>query len=269
MNDFIPKISPQDAMLQSKVDELKRKAKNPAELKKAADQFESLFIYYMLKTMRKTVPKSGLLGSGLGGEIMESLFDQKLSEQAATESRLGIAELIYQQLSGEAAGESAPAGELKSIPLKRSPEKLKKFDSFIRQRIQQNLKPYEKHIMKAARETGVDPDLIRAVIMAESSGNPQAVSAKNARGLMQLMDSTAVEVGVSDPLDPEQNILGGARYLSRLLSRFGGNPELALAAYNAGPGTVEKHKGIPPYKETRRYVRKVNELYHRIKKNHL
>jgi soluble lytic murein transglycosylase-like protein len=99
--------------------------------------------------------------------------------------------------------------------------------------------------------------LIKALIRQESAGDPKAISDKGAKGLMQLMDSTAAMLGVTDPFNPSQNIMGGARYLSQLIKRFGGDLVKAIASYNAGPGAVEKYNGIPPYPETRKYVRNV------------
>ena len=111
-----------------------------------------------------------------------------------------------------------------------------------------------------ARQHGLEADLVRAVIQVESGFNPYAVSAKGAMGLMQLMPATATELGVVNPFEPEQNIRGGVAYLRRLLDRFGHKMELALAAYNAGPGAVDKYgQQVPPYRETQAYVKKITK----------
>ena len=115
----------------------------------------------------------------------------------------------------------------------------------------------ESAISNAARMHGLDPALIKAVIKAESDGIPGALSEKGAMGLMQLMPDTAAGLFVSNPFDPESNIWGGAKYLRQMLDKFRGNVILALAAYNAGPGSVEKFGGVPPFPETREYVKRV------------
>ncbi len=114
-----------------------------------------------------------------------------------------------------------------------------------------------RNVQKAAAKYNLPPELINAVIRAESNFKVRAVSSAGARGLMQLMPATAKELGVEDSFDIEQNIDGGAKYLRNMLDRFGGNVRKALAAYNAGPGTVIKYNGRVPYPETRQYVRRV------------
>lgn len=124
---------------------------------------------------------------------------------------------------------------------------------------------YEPYISEVSNLYGVDENLIKAVIKAESDFNPAAISRKGAIGLMQLMPETADELKVRDPFDPKENLEGGVKYLKYLIDYFNGNIELALAAYNAGPEAVIKYGGIPPYPETRRYVKKVVEIFRRIK----
>jgi soluble lytic murein transglycosylase-like protein len=117
--------------------------------------------------------------------------------------------------------------------------------------------PFTTLIDEHAARHGVSPDLVRAVIQAESAFNPLARSHKGAMGLMQLMPATARQYGVTDAYDAEQNVAAGVAYLRSLLDRYDGNEELALAAYNAGPGAVEKYGTVPPYRETRAYVAKI------------
>ena len=122
-------------------------------------------------------------------------------------------------------------------------------------------KPYQPIILQTAKRYQIEPALINAVIMAESSFNPDAVSHKGAKGLMQLMPRTAEYLGVKDAFNPAHNIEGGTRYLKTLLDRFDRGIELALAAYNAGSRNLRKYGGIPPFKTTKIYIKKVLSYY--------
>jgi len=154
-------------------------------------------------------------------------------------------------LAPSARPDMAPASKPASMSLGAPPEPAAaRMASPYRAR----LAAFAEPVMEAAERFGVDPSVIEAVIAKESSGNPRAESPKGARGLMQIIPETARELGLANPFDPRQNILAGTRYLSRMLDRFGGDLPLALAAYNAGPGAVARHGGIPPYRETIRYV---------------
>lgn len=117
----------------------------------------------------------------------------------------------------------------------------------------------------ASRRTGLDPELIMAVIQVESNGNSLAVSPKGAKGLMQLMPAVCLDYNVSDPFDMEQNIMAGSSYLSNLVRSYNGNLKLALASYNAGPGKVNQYGGVPPYPETRDYIKKILNIYENLR----
>lgn len=119
-----------------------------------------------------------------------------------------------------------------------------------------DLQSLKQIAQSAAQEFNLDEDIFMALISTESAWNPNAVSPKGAKGLAQLMPNTARALGVADPFDPVQNLRGGARFLRQMLDQFG-SYELALAAYNAGPGAVRRYNGIPPYAETQNYVRKI------------
>jgi soluble lytic murein transglycosylase-like protein len=139
-----------------------------------------------------------------------------------------------------------PPGELKFKVLE--PEKASKGEI-------QNM------VQEASDTYGVDSRLINAVIKQESGYNSKAVSGAGALGLMQLMPSTAKHLGVTNPLDPKENVMGGTKYLKSLLDKFNGNIVLALAAYNAGPNAVSKYNGVPPYQETQNYVKNILKNY--------
>lgn len=233
-----------------------------AKLKKACEQFESLFVYYMLKTMRAASEESTLLGDGMGSEIFTQLFDEGLADKMAESGPFGIGDMLMKSYAAQ---------------IGLDPEDVKTYDKvlpqaqYYRQTVKVKhvkskpmaetgqLNSLDRIIDQAARANSVDPKLVKAVILQESGGDPKAVSAKGAKGLMQLMDGTSRMLGVSDPFDIKQNIFGGVKYLSSLLKKFNGNIKNALAAYNAGPATVDRYGGIPPYEETRKYVNNIIE----------
>ena len=119
----------------------------------------------------------------------------------------------------------------------------------------------KNYVERYARANDLSPALVRAIIKAESNGQRKAVSRKGAKGVMQLMPFTSKRLNVSDPFDPIENIEGGVKYIKELLATFEGNLANAIAAYNAGPAAVKKYGGVPPYQETRQYVRRVLDLY--------
>lgn len=185
---------------------------------------------------------------------------------AATASADNPAVYRYQQNNGVTAfSDRAP---------KNRPYQLVRFDCFacdLRSTVNWHntplfLQKYQQEIATASKDHQLDPALLRAVIHAESAFNPKALSKSGAAGLMQLMPDTATEVGVKNVWHQQQNIQGGASYLSSLLKRYKGNIKLAMAAYNAGPGAVDKHQGIPPYHETQRYIERVELLWSRYQK---
>ena len=222
--------------------------KDKNRLKKACQDFEAIFIAHLFKTMRtSSEEESGLWGKGMGNDLFRDLFDTEVARKMAYGGGIGLAELLYKGLDRYY---SAPNIRLADTDSLGSEE-----PAF--QRIQE----FHDIIINTSRSHDIDPALVYAVISRESSGNPQLVSSKGAKGLMQLMDGTARELGVSNSFDPEENISGGTRYLKQMLNRFDGDLRLALAAYNAGPGAVEKYGGVPPFQETINYVDRVLESY--------
>jgi len=133
------------------------------------------------------------------------------------------------------------------------------------EKIPLNRQAFVDEIRAAAQVFTVDESLIRAIIHAESAYQPEALSPRGAQGLMQLMPATQEELQITDVFDPGNNIEGGTLYLSRLLDQFNQSVDLATAAYNAGPGAVREYGGIPPYQETKEYVRRVKILYRRYR----
>jgi Rod binding domain-containing protein len=233
--------------------------------KEAAKAFETLFASMMLKSMRDAVPQqeNDLIPNSLGEKIYTEMLDEQYASLLSNNGNLGLADLILKQISGDNQTGSALTmlrglGQSAAWMLDKAfiPSKT----SINTQFLQSSISQWQTYINEASQKFGVDTNLIAAVIAQESAGNPSAVSPKGAKGLMQLMDSTASEVGVSQVFQPRQNILGGTKYLKQLLDKYNGDETLALASYNAGPAAVDKYNGVPPYDETRRYVENVKAL---------
>ncbi len=240
-----------------------------AQLRRATQRFEALFLETMLKSMDRSGDGNVLFGNGAGGEIYRTMVEGALSDELAETGPLGIAETLYRELA-PAAGLSAPSAPLRRAAASAYGRHAGRIDSNPQAAPSVDRPPravtpsWFRRIAhwlpmsgEAARTSGVPDSLVAAVISVESDGNPTARSHRGARGLMQLMPATAQELGVRDPEDPMENLRGGSRYLRRLIDRFDGQLPLALAAYNAGPSRVAASGGIPPFPETRRYVERV------------
>ncbi len=234
------------------------------KLKAAVKDFEAVFMQYMLKSMQETEKIDGSDNEqGYGNDIMTGLFNMKLSQYIADNSNLGIGNMLYKEFTGEDIDSQTPgisASESSIMPeglTDAQARVLQKIKAYSSGSVLENVGKYSDIIKEAAGTYDLQPNLIKAVIAAESAGKSDSLSSKNAKGLMQLTDSTAKDMGVSNSFDPRENIMGGARYLKSLIEKYSGNLTLALASYNAGPGAVDQYDGVPPYPETQNYVKRV------------
>jgi len=269
-------------------------AKGKARLQKAVRDFEAIFMGMMMKSMRSTVPKDGQSGDSFGDDVMESLFDAEVAKKMAGRSNLGLADMLYRSITHEPLPGTPPGADKAAVvpqtpapqgvpqprvlqgapgplpPPAPAPAKTPRTAVTVPHPAAQQgvwtapsastldrIASYENIIQDASQKHGVDTTMIKAVIAAESAGKADAVSAKDAKGLMQLTDTTAADMGVANVWNPAENIHGGAKYLQSLTRRFPGNTASIIASYNAGPGQVAKHGGVPPIRETQAYVRRV------------
>ncbi|BDI30912.1 hypothetical protein CCAX7_29630 [Capsulimonas corticalis] len=182
------------------------------------------------------------------------------SEAAALPSSIPTGGDIPISLPGLAVRARVPAASLGPLP---SAPLTPTTDQIIPAATQHSASNYDDLIQKYAAKNGLDPSLVRAVIHTESGGDPKAVSRAGAMGLMQLMPANVREAGIDDAFDPEQNIAAGTQQLAGLMKQYGGDLDLTLAGYNAGPGNVRKYGGVPPFSETQNYIRKVKAAMER------
>jgi len=247
------------------------------KIEKASRDFESFFIYMIFKGLRKAM-LSGLENkedsNDFGADILDDIALMELSRNLShSSSGMGIAEKIYMHLTGERLNMlqreiSVPRKKQQkfeepklSKPLNLISNSHTKQVKGVSKQVAQKIMQLEEIIEENANKYKVPKALIQSVIAVESGGNQYAVSPKGAKGLMQLIDSTAKYVGVRNVFEPRENIEGGVKYLREMLETFDGDIDLALAAYNAGPGNVFKYNGVPPFAETRNYVNRVKRYF--------
>jgi Rod binding domain-containing protein len=237
-----------------------------AKARNVAQEFESIFTSMMIKSMRgnQETGDNDFMPNSLGQKLYTEMLDDEYGKLMSQHSTLGLANLVLKQIQKDEKSSIPSLEMLSGLKVQRW-----MFDKQLTDALQNApsvkaaenaLAQWKPIISKAGREYGVDPTLISAVIMQESGGNPNAVSPKGAKGLMQLMDSTANQLGVKQVFNPQQNIFAGTKYLSQMLARYDGNESLALASYNAGPAAVDQYKGVPPYQETRAYIANIAHL---------
>ncbi|RKY87061.1 hypothetical protein DRQ09_05130 [candidate division KSB1 bacterium] len=240
----------------AELERIKRKIRNSGgkyskkDIETVAKSFEAIFIYKMLKEMKNTVPENTLFGKGLGNDIFQDFLYEEYANRISEKGSVGPWKMIFNSLSKY----------VEPVENKKHPEQFKiskfqgnlptKIKRYNKETVYDKVERYNRIIQDASLKYGVDPDIIRAIITQESRGNPGAVSRKGAGGLMQILESTAKDLGIRDVFNPVDNIFGGVKYLKTLLEKHNGNLELALASYNAGPSSVEKYGGIPPYFST-------------------
>jgi soluble lytic murein transglycosylase-like protein len=231
-------------------------------IRKTAQEFGSLFVTMMIKEMRKGSFENDFMPESFGQKLYTEMLDEKYAEKISGLSLQSFTDQIVKQL--EASENTNGLSSLASIKNSLNSQRFAEFSMGSNETadvsvdyLNDKVDKWTSLIENASKTFNIDSNLIKAIIVKESSGNQNAVSPAGAKGLMQLMDSTALELGVTNSFSPEENITGGTKYLAEMIKRFKGNVPLALASYNAGPSAVEKYNGVPPYRETQDYVRDV------------
>ncbi len=241
-------------------------SENHEKALEAAKGFEAMMVKQMLKSMTSSLQNKGFFGKAPGSDIYQDMFMDSMARQITDQGHLGLADIIIKNM--EAGNERKPL-EIREL---NSDDKIVTKKEFSTKRqtnkkrtiLEKRLSKYDEIITKAAKKYNVDKKIIKSIIAAESYANPNAVSGAGAKGLMQLMDKTADSLGVKNSFDPQENIMGGTKFIKHLLKKYD-SVDLALAAYNAGPGNVDKYNGVPPFKETQNYIKRIKQFYSVLK----
>jgi len=251
-----------------KIPEINASQNKDRRLKEASEDFEAIFLSLMLKSMLKISDEKESIfgGDNFGADVLDSVFLLEISKYISRHGKFGIAELIQRQFEAEPS-KNENKQELKGNVNNAGNTPRNKVISGYGKSLMERINRFDEVIKKASSDFNVPEELIKAIIAVESGGNVFAVSPKGAKGLMQVVDSTAQFVGVKNIWHPAENIYGGVKYLRYLLDRFNGDVKLALAGYNAGPENVQKFGGIPPFPETIEYVGKVMRYMKLFEKN--
>jgi soluble lytic murein transglycosylase-like protein len=235
-------------------------SENHEKALEAAKGFETMMVKQMLKSMTESLQNKGFFGKAPGSDVYQDMFMDSMARQITDQGRLGLADMIVKNME-ESNNMRRPLkirelNENDKIITHQQSAKLKTKKTILEDRLEK----YEEIITRAAKKFNVDKGIIKSIIAAESYANPKAVSRTGAKGLMQLMDKTADSLGVKNSFDPEENIMGGTKFIKHLLKKYE-SIDLALAAYNAGPSNVEKYNGVPPFKETQNYIKRIKQFY--------
>ncbi|MGM0444045.1 MAG: transglycosylase SLT domain-containing protein [Fibrobacterota bacterium] len=257
-----------------------QKMKRGEKISAVSREFQQIFTEMMVKSMRSTVPSGGLVEKSMAEKMYQQMLDSEMSRVLSEQGPDVLARGIEQQVTGRSSAadhlqsldrggvrpripsEKPQAEKPKSEQKQLSPSAPKPATTALPDSLRNNpvYERYSPYIGGASQKHGVTRELITAIIQAESAGRRDAQSPVGAKGLMQLMDPTAEAMGVQNVFDPADNINGGTRYFKKMFDRYRGDLDKALAAYNAGPGNVDKYGGIPPFRETMQYVQKVKRM---------